>query len=70
MTHKPKSKGRVTYHAARTVGKSTLPSYSPIAFDEDQLRDLKYYVKRANDVAVEEGDSNRLELVRVEVVPV
>ena len=70
MTNKPKSKGRVVYHAARTVGKSTLPSYSPIAFDEDQLRDLEYYVKRANEVAVEECEIDRTELVRVEVTPV
>lgn len=60
------SKGRVTHHAARTIGKRTQNDWFADAEDDKELESLKREIESWNS----NSQNNKVELVRVEVTPV
>lgn len=68
MTNKPKSKGRVTYYAARSVGLCQYDAAKSTAHSDDEHM-MEFLRNRiANHNA--KNPETPLELVRVEVTPV
>lgn len=61
----PKSKGRVTYWAARNIGKSEPNHWFAEAQNNTELEALKGEIYRWNA----NTQNNKVELVRVEVTP-
>jgi len=65
-----KSKGRVTYWAAREIGKGELPMLCFKVMSEDLVPDLQRIIDQQNTLSIEDAGTPSLELVRVEITPV
>lgn len=66
MTNKPKSKGRVVYWEARTIGRTENNGWFARADTEDERISLAKEIEAWNS----NSQNNNVELVRVEVTPV